>query len=136
MSPVRLVLQAYGSDEVRVQALYAAWSALAHRGALPLTVHAYTDRPEAFAPLALNGLETRPLSTAEIRAWKGPHGFVHRLKAAMIRDLVGRFPRDPLLYLDGDVIVTAPLAAVFARIAPGAAVMHEREYHVPTRQTA
>ncbi|HYG69075.1 MAG TPA: hypothetical protein VD838_15505, partial [Anaeromyxobacteraceae bacterium] len=32
--------------------------------------------------------------------------------------------------------VTAPLAAVFARIAPGAAVMHEREYHVPTRQTA
>jgi hypothetical protein len=135
MHRAHLVLQAYGLDEIRVQGLYAAWSALAHRGELPLTVHVYTDTPEFFAPLAGNGLEARALSEEEIRAWKGPCNFVHRLKAEMIREMVRRFPGDRLLYLDADVIVTRPMASVFERIAPGAAVMHLREYSVASRRS-
>lgn len=135
MNPVHLVLQAYGLDEIRVQGLYAAWSALAHRGDLPLTVHVYTDDAAFFAPLAGHGLETRVLSPDEIAAWKGPERFVHRLKAEMIREMVRRFPSDRLLYLDADVIVTAPMAAVFDRIGPGRGVMHAKEYNVATRES-
>jgi hypothetical protein len=135
MHRANLVLHAYGLDEIRVQGLYAAWSALAHRGGLPLTVHVYTDAPDFFAPLAAAGLETRVLSDAEIQAWKGPCNFVHRLKAEMLREMVRRFPDDKLLYLDADVIVTSPMAVVFDRIAPGSAVMHLREYNVATRQS-
>lgn len=136
MHRTHVVLQAYGLDEIRVQALYAAWSVLAHRGDLALTVHVYTDAPELFAPLEGAGLEARVLAAREIREWKGPCQFVHRLKAEMIREMVRRFPEDKLLYLDADVIVTAPMASVFERIAPGSAVMHVREYEVASRQTA
>jgi hypothetical protein len=131
----RVVFQGYGLESCRVQALYAAWSVLAHGEGLPLTVHVYTDDPAFFAPLAAAGVELRMLSAEDIRRWKGPCRFVHRVKIEMIREMAALHPEDRLLYLDADVFAVAPLAAVFSRIGPGAAVMHEREYSVATRDT-
>jgi hypothetical protein len=132
--PTRLVLQAYGSDDVREEALYAAWSALAWQGDAALAVHVYTDAPAAFAPLAAS-LALRPLSPEDIRRWRGPCDFTHRLKAEMIREVARLHPSDPLLYLDADVFFVSPVAPVLGRIGPGAAVMHEREYNVAERDT-
>jgi len=135
MSRVHLVTQAYGKEEIRTEALYAAWSALAWRGDLPLDVHVYTDDAAAFAPLAAH-VDVRVLSPEEIRDWRGPHDFIHRLKAAMIRDVARRFPSDGLVYVDADVFFTGPLPALAERIAPGRAVMHLREYPVPTHPSS
>lgn len=135
MSRVHLVTQAYGKEEIRTEALYAAWSALAWRGELPLDIHVYTDDAAPYAPLA-GRIDVRVLSPEEIRAWRGPEDFIHRLKAAMIRDMVRRFPGEKLLYVDADVFFTGPLSTLFERIAPGRAVMHEREYPVATHPSA
>jgi hypothetical protein len=135
MNRVHIVLQAYGTDEIRVQGLYAAWSALAHAGDLPLSVHVYTDDATPFAPLA-GAVDVRVLSRDEIRAWRGPLDFTHRLKAIMIREMCARFPEEKLLYLDADVFFVSAVAPVFERITETSSVMHEREYPVATHPTA
>lgn len=134
MPRVHLVTQAYGKEEILTEAVYAAWSALAWRGELPLDVHVYVDTAAPFAPLA-GKIDVRVLSAEEIRDWRGPEDFVHRLKAAMIRDMVRRFPGDALVYVDADVFFTGPLSPLVGRIGPGRAVMHEREYAVPTHDS-
>ncbi len=130
----RLVLQAYGREDIKEMALYAAASALAFAGGLPLEAHVYTDDAAFFAPLG-DRVAIRLLAPDEIRAWRGPHDFVHRLKAAMIRDMVRRFPDGKLLYVDADVAVRSAIAPVFGRIGPGSAVLHVREYDVLTHRT-
>ncbi|WP_242345037.1 hypothetical protein [Anaeromyxobacter terrae] len=134
MSRFRIVLQAYGLDEVRVGALYAAWSALAYAEGAPLAIHVYTDEPGFFAPLG-DALVLRELSRDDISAWRGPLDFTHRLKAVMIREMTRRHPADPLLYLDADTFFAAPVGPVFERITPSTSVMHEREYSVATRDS-
>jgi hypothetical protein len=136
MVPLRLVLQAYGREDIKAQALYAVWSALAWSDGVPLEVHVYTDDAAWLAPL---GERVRPrlLTPEEIRAWRGPRDFVHRLKAEMIRDVVRRHPGGKLLYVDGDVSFRSSPAVVFDRIGPGRAVLHVREYDIashPTKQ--
>lgn len=134
MQTLRLVTQAYGRDDIKAEGLYAAWSALAFAGDLPLEIHVYTDDGAFFGPLG-DRVRVRLLTPDEIRAWRGPHDFVHRLKAAMIRDMVGRFPDGKLLYVDADVAFRASPAAVFDRIGPGRAVLHERECDILTHST-
>jgi len=131
MSRVHLVTQAYGKEEILTQAVYAAWSALAWRVDLPLEVHAYVDDATPFSALA-GKVEVRVLSPDEIRDWRGPEDFIHRLKAAMISDMVHRFPGDKLVYVDADVFFTGPLSGIFERVGARRAVMHEREYPVAT----
>jgi hypothetical protein len=136
MPRLHLVTQAYGREDVKEQALYAAGSALAWGEGLPFDVHVYTDDAAFFSPLG-DRVRIRVLSPEEIRAWRGPHDFVHRLKAEMIREVVRRFPDGKLLYVDADVAFRSPVAPVFDRIGPGAAVLHVREYDVlshPTKQ--
>lgn len=131
MPSVHLVTQGYGAAAIRDQALYAMWSTLAFADGLPIRLHAYTDDPAPFAPLAEH-VEVRVLSPEEIRAWRGPHGFVHRLKVELLREMVSRFPGEPLFYVDADVFFTGPVSRVLERLGPGRAVMHEREYPVAT----
>lgn len=134
MPTVHLVTQAYGRDDIRAQALYAAWSALSFAEGLDLAVHVYTDDDAAFAPLGAS-VDVRVLSAAEIGAWRGPHDFVHRMKPLLIRDLVSRFPGEKLLYVDADVTFTRPLREAFDRIGPGRGVLHVREYDIATHPT-
>jgi hypothetical protein len=124
-------MQAYGREDIKEQALYAVWSALAWSDGLPIEVHAYTDDATWLAPLR-DRVRTRVLTPAEIRAWRGPHDFVHRLKAEMIRDQVRRFPGGKLLYVDADVAFRGALRPIFERLAPGAAVLHVKEYDIPS----
>lgn len=133
MAP-RLVTQAYGREDIKEQALYAVWSALAWSDGSPIDVHVYTDDATWLAPVR-DRVHARVLSPAEIQAWRGPHDFVHRLKAEMIRDLVRRFPDGKLLYVDADVAFRSSPQPVFERVAPGAAVLHVREYDILTHPT-
>jgi hypothetical protein len=131
----RLLYLAHTSPSVREQALYSALSALAHRGDAPLAIHVYTDAPEGFARLE-DRVQLRTLCAGEIEAWTRPAGYGHRAKPAAIRDLAGCHPEDKLLFVDADTVFTGPVSAVFDRIAPRAAVMHEREYDVATSDLA
>src|SRR5512138_2218415 len=123
MRTVHLVTQAYGLEEIRVQALYLAHSALARPGDVDLRVHLYVDEPGFFRAVA-DRAELHALTPERIRDWQGPLRFVHRLKAKMIEDLVAAHPADPILYLDADTFFTGDVSAVFDRIGPGRGVMH------------
>jgi len=134
MRTCHLVTQAYGLDEIRVQALYLAHSALAWRGDLDLRVHLYVDDPAPFRGVE-GRCELQVMTPERIRDWRGPCDFVHRLKPLMIQDLARAHPADPFLYLDADTFFVAPVEQVFARIGPGRGVMHLQEYPVATTET-
>ncbi len=134
MSRVHLLLQAYGSEAIRDQALFAAWSALAWRGDLDLVVHVYADDAAFLAPLG-DRVRVRLVSPEEIREWRGPHGCPFRMKAMVLRELALEIRSEKLLYLDSDVFFVAPVGVIFDRIGPGRAVMHTREYDIATHPT-
>jgi hypothetical protein len=134
MAREHLLLQAYGRDDIRDQALYAASSALAWKKDLDLVVHVYADDAAFLAPLGEH-VRVRLVSPEEIRAWRGPHDCAFRMKAAVVRDLAREIGSERLLYLDSDVFFTAPARDVFDRIGPGRAVMHVREFDIANHPT-
>lgn len=131
----RLLYVAYGREDLRTQALYAAMTALAHARELPLAIHVVTDAPEAFAPVG-ERIELRAASPADVASWVGPERFPLRVKPAVLRELARRFPADPVLLADADTFFVGDVARVFERIRPGAAVLWEREYSVATSDMA
>lgn len=133
--PDRLLYLAHTSPGVREQALYSALSALAHAGGHAFSVHVYTDEPAAFARLE-GRVEVTAVSRETVAAWALPAGYNHRAKPAVIRDLARRRPSDRILFADADTVFTGDVGALFDRIGPDAAVMHEREYSVATSDLA
>jgi hypothetical protein len=131
----RLLYVAYGRDDVRTQALYAATTALAHAGELPLAIHVVTDAPERFAPLA-GRAEIHLATAAEVATWVGPERFNLRVKPAVFGEFVRRHPSDPVLLADADTFFVGDVARAFERIRPGKAVLWEREYAVAASDTA
>lgn len=134
MSQERVVTQAYGREDIKQQALYAVWSALAWSEGEPLDVHVYTDDAAWLAPVA-DRVSAHVLPPEQITAWRGPGDFVHRLKVEMIRDLVRRFPDGKLLYVDADVVFRASPRAILERVGPGRALLHVREYDILKERT-
>lgn len=134
MARSHLVYLATGREEFTAQALYSAWSALAWKGALPLAIHVYTDRPELFDGLD-PAVEPVPLDRGRARDWRGPWNFLYRMKAKVVEDVARRFPDDPLLFVDADTFWIGEVGQAFARIDERSAVMHRREYHVATHDT-
>lgn len=131
----RLLYVAYGREDLLAQARYAAMSALAHAGGLPLAIHVVTDAPRTFAPLA-GRIELHPATAADVSAWLGRDRFPLRVKPAVFHELAARYPSDPLLLADADTFFVGDVARAFERIRPGAAVLWEREYPVATSETA
>lgn len=129
-----LAYLATGGDEVRTFALYAAYSALAWRGSAPAEVHVFTDRVEAFAPLA-SAVTVEPLALDVLRDWRGPFDFVFRLKPKLLEHLLERHPEDNVVLVDADTFFTGDVERLLARIGPGRAAMHEREYLPSERQS-
>jgi hypothetical protein len=134
MATPRIAYLATGPEAIRRQALFSARTALAWRGALPLSIHVYTDVPADFAELA-GAVHLEPLDRETERAWRGPWGFLYRLKPKVLEDLSRRHPSDPILLLDADTYWTGDVGRAFARISGAQAVMHEREYFVGTLGT-
>jgi hypothetical protein len=134
-STIHLAWLASGPADVKVQARYAAESALAWRGDAPLALHVYTDDARPFSPLAREGVEVVEVGPETERGWRGPEDLVFRMKPCIARDLARRFPADPVGLVDADTFFVAPVAELAARVAPGRAVMHLREYHVGTEPT-
>ncbi len=82
------------------------------------------------------------IDNAQLTAWKGPSGFFWRTKIEAIRHAAALGPAH-IVYLDSDVLATAPLADLCAGLAQGRVYMHQREFtlggtrrrgHRPLRQ--
>ena len=129
-----LIYLACGHRNVRVQALYAAYSALAWKGEQELAVHLYTDVPADFQPLAAH-LQVHELSAETLRSWRGPGDYPFRIKIAALAEAAREHADDRLLFADSDTFFFGAIPPVFARIGPGSAVLQRREYAVLTHPT-
>lgn len=130
----RIAYLATGPEPILCQALYSVRTALAWRGALPLAIHVYTDRPAYFADVG-GDVQIEPVDGARERRWRAPWGFLFRMKPKVLEDLTHRHPSDRALFLDADTWWSGEVATAFSRIVEGVAVMHEREYFVGTLGT-
>ncbi|MGE5205201.1 MAG: hypothetical protein ACM3PW_06270 [Chlamydiota bacterium] len=129
-----LIYLACGQRTVQVQALYAAYSALAWKGELQLQVHVYSDAPAGFQPLA-GQIQLHELSAEKVRAWRGMGNYPFRMKIAALAEAAGEHSEDRVLFADSDTFFFADFALVFARIGPGNAVLHRKEYPVLSHST-
>lgn len=127
-----LVYLACGPRNIHVQALYAVYSALAWKGALDLQAHVYTDAPDVFQALA-GHIQVHELTAEKLRAWRGPGSYPFRIKIAALEEAAPAEER--ILFADSDTFFVADLAPVFARIGPGNAVLHRKEYAVLSHPT-
>ena len=135
MTSDALLIQAYGGERHIRQARFAAltFQHWALRAAEPPRVLIYTDRPALFAALGDN-VRVMPVDDARLRAWRGAIDFVHRVKLEVLLDaLAGGVGR--LLYVDGDTYFRVDPATLFARIAPGRALMRVSEGPFSNRRT-
>ena len=129
-----LIYLACGHRDVHVQALYAAYSALAWRGAPELKGHVYTDAPDFFLPLA-GRLQVHGLTAGKVRAWRGPGNYPFRIKIAALAEAALEHAEEPVLFADSDTFFVADFDALFDRIGPGNAVLHRKEYAVLAHST-
>lgn len=112
----QVVYIAYGHDAFRSQAAYSALTLL-HRllrdGPHDARVVIYTD-DRAGLPRH-ERIETRIVRAAEIEAYRGPRGFVHRVKLAVLEDARRRHD-GPIIYVDGDTKWERGPAEAFAAL--------------------
>lgn len=130
----RIAYLATGGEDVRTLALYAAYSALAWRGPAPASVHVFTDRVEAFAPVS-SAIVLETLSANLLRQWRGPFDFVFRMKPKLLEHVLERHPDDDAVLVDADTFFTGDLGRLLERIGPRRAAMHEREYRPDEKQS-
>lgn len=129
-----LIYLACGPRDVHVQALYAAYSALAWKGALELQAHVYTDAADFFQSL-IDHIQVHELTAEKVRAWRGRGNYPFRVKIASLEEATRTYAEERILFADSDTFFFADLAPVFARIGPGNAVLHRKEYAVLSHPT-
>ena len=97
-----IVCLVYGSGRYHDQARFSVLTFLdlmlkAQRSDIDCVV--YSDRRELVPAHPL--VQTMPLSTEQLKAWRGPLDFVHRVKLEMLRHAIRHFGA-PLLFVDTD----------------------------------
>ena len=92
------VLHSYGGEVFARQALLSALSIKARKPEATVTV--YTNRPSFFTPY---GIDTRPVTKAEIAWMQAPLGYKHGVKIGLLlRHALENPPGTPIVYIDSD----------------------------------
>lgn len=129
-----IIFQAYGHEGILQECTFALLSLCRQhtKAALdPLIVWIYTDNPAFFTafhdcPLDIRFREINP---AQIQQWRGSINFLHRVKIEMLLDIT-REAAGQILYLDTDIMFTAPVAPLLEHIKAGRRYMHIMEGRV------
>lgn len=122
------VLFAVGdSSNTHRQANFAILSLYAHGlGATDAAIVVVTDRPQWYSWLG-DRIHVSEVDDAILTEWKGAAQHFFRIKIKAMDHAAERFPGD-LIYLDADVVCSAPLDSFFGRLLDGTSFMHEQEY--------
>ncbi|MES0873241.1 hypothetical protein [Sinimarinibacterium thermocellulolyticum] len=98
----RFVYVVHGHDDFHLQTRYSLLTLLhllRHTPGLRANIHVYTDRPQWIPDHAL--IVVHRLDAGQLRAWRGPLDYVHRIKLEVLRRAV-REIGTPLVAVDGD----------------------------------
>ncbi|MHC1724765.1 MAG: hypothetical protein AB9866_01880 [Syntrophobacteraceae bacterium] len=116
------VYLAYGGWQFRKEAILSI-SSLQQFGPIPGKILVFTDLPAEFESLPV---QTALLEKQQIKNWRGPYGYTHRVKIELVREVLKRFG-NPVIFIDSDTFwITGP-AGICSLIQDGLCVFHERE---------
>jgi hypothetical protein len=123
-----VLFQAYGNEGVLAECRFALIQLLQHNNAGSICLVLYTDNESYFTnELALFPNKIiRKISQEEITSWRGPLGFVHRMKIKVLQDFFNSHTGN-LLYCDTYTFCMKSLQQVFASINNGQLFMHVNE---------
>jgi hypothetical protein len=113
---------AYGSWQFRKEAVLSI-SSLLEKGPVPGKILVFTDRPREFDDLPV---ETVLVTKRQIRKWRGPYGYTHRVKIELVRNVLEQY-RTPIIFVDSDSYWTNSPEHICRCIEGGFPVMHEKE---------
>jgi hypothetical protein len=116
------VYLAYGGWQFRKEAVLSIFSLL-EKGPVPGKILVFTDRPREFDDLPV---ETVPVTKQQIRKWRGPYGYTHRVKIELVRNVLEKY-RTPIIFVDSDSFWTNSPGHICRCIEDGFPVMHEKE---------
>lgn len=122
------VYMAHGGWQFRRQAALSVLS-LVRNGPVSGRILVYTDQPGEFRNLPV---EPVPLDKARIHSWKGPYGYIHRMKIALLACLF-KESRGHVVFVDSDTVWTRGPAKIYESLENGSPVMHERERQLSER---
>lgn len=132
MSYRHILYVAHGAECFVQEAAYSILSLWRQPDGRSYDVTVVTDLPERLG--ALVGADPRlhvlPLEHARRDVWRGPQGYIHRIKPLAIQwaareATVGT--DDLFLYVDSDTVFTRSPASLFDLVAQGCVVLNERE---------
>ncbi|TGE28669.1 PADRE domain-containing protein [Hymenobacter metallicola] len=126
-----LVYLAYGRETEYRRAIFAVLSFWAHAPSPAPAARAiiFTDNPAYFRPfLAGLPVEYVPVTPDGLRAMQGPAGYIHRVKIAILDEVMQAYPGAHVLYCDSDTFFVADPAPLLRRVAAGSVFMHQPEY--------
>lgn len=127
---INLVVQSYGRESEYLRAIFAIWSYYAHVSDEFKQCRAlvYTDNTDFFKGY-FEGLNVQfiALTPSRMKAMKGKHDFLHRMKISIIEETFKRFDGD-VFYFDSDTFFVADPSVFILRVSEKASFMHSNEY--------
>lgn len=76
-----------------------------------------------------------PLDEKRVEEWKGDYGYFWRLKIKTLEHIAKEYPKNDILYLDGDTYIYKPLYLLKKELDKGFNIMHVNEGSLPTLKT-
>lgn len=113
-----------GNTVIHMQVGFSIRTMLAQASADDM-IYVVTDTPTVYANLPQ--VKTIPISTDEIRDYRGPHDFFWRVKIMVLRQIARMAPDRAMMYLDGDTYLYGSLNEIKALLAYGCSLMHKDE---------
>lgn len=117
-----LVYTTFGSLGFHIQARLSILSAL-RNGARPEAIAVFTDDPSHYSDL---GVDLHPISPSDLRAFRGPMNFHHRVKIVAILRFAEADP-SPIIYADSETYWLRDPRELEGRMADGTYVMERLE---------
>lgn len=122
----------YGAGPHEQEVIFSALSALHWRSDGPdHQIFIYTDHPESFRGLPFH---VEFITSEQWSDWAGPNQFNHRRKIMALKHVL-KHHDGPVVLLDGDTWLRAPVCRLFDRVSAGHSLMHIREGGVAEIET-
>lgn len=119
---------AYGTDEIKNQLKTSILSSLLHHQRR-VKYLVYSDDPkglsEFFAP-HMDLIDCTPLTSMQLKEWRGPNDFIHNIKLNVIFDALARL-QQPMAFVDTDTLIRSSALSTFAQIDDTTAILHTNE---------
>ncbi|ALI99754.1 hypothetical protein [Rufibacter tibetensis] len=125
-----ILFLAYGASNLYYQVVFCILTMFYHLNGKfnNIEIVIYTDKLKVFRKF-LKGIPVsiELLSKEDIKEYKGPMNFVHRVKTCVLQDCFIKYKKD-IFYMDGDTFFWKNPIPLFARISKEVSIMNTNEF--------